>query len=147
MMPGSIIDLVNVPSEHPPASLMPPVVDEKEHAANLTSSDGAQSFHLDFSFSSAGTAVNSIEIMEDGKSIARKVENLSASVLKTPKISASGTLDDFSASERARAALSGFFSERASNERARRSRSLAIFLGGFSRLFFKFKITKNDSFF
>lgn len=79
MMPGSIIDLVNVPSEHPPASLMPPVVDEKEHAANLTSSDGAQSFHLDFSFSSAGTAVNSIEIMEDGKSIARKVENLSAS--------------------------------------------------------------------
>jgi hypothetical protein len=78
MMPGSIIDLVNVPSEHPPASLMPPVVVEEEQAANLTKSDGAQSFHLEFSFSSAGTAENSIEIMEDGKSIARKVENLSA---------------------------------------------------------------------
>ena len=78
MMPGSIIDLVNLPSELPPASLMPPVVVEEEQAANLTTSEGAQSFHLEFSFSSAGTAENSIEIMEDGKSIARKVENLSA---------------------------------------------------------------------
>ena len=80
MMPGSIIDLVNVPTEPPPPSLMMTPVKEdqilaEDHPANLTTSEGAQSFHLEYSFSSME---NSIEIIEDGKSIARKVENLSA---------------------------------------------------------------------
>lgn len=100
IVPGSIIDLVNLPNKQP-VSLMPisPTHASTQHieesSCELTTSEGGESFHLDFSDCSLE---KSIAIVDGEQVVARKIENLSVTVenekVNTSCLSGIGIMND-----------------------------------------------------